>query len=170
MRAADIDWSRTRAFPLPTDLEGCIRINLKGREPQGIVEPQEYDSLCRDLAAQLAELVNPATGERAAKHVWIRNEVFAGPSQEHLPDITVTWNNRAPFRSLASASMGTVEREPPDPRTGTHSWRGFCVAQGARFPVGGTGTARLQDVAPTVLDLIGLKGRDMDGTAMSVLQ
>ncbi len=34
---ADIDWSRTRAFCLPTDLEGYVRINLRGREPQGIV-------------------------------------------------------------------------------------------------------------------------------------
>ena len=43
---AAIDWSRTRAFCLPTDLEGCIRINLKGREPQGIVEPgAEYEAL-----------------------------------------------------------------------------------------------------------------------------
>src|SRR5262245_39217737 len=25
-----VDWSRTRAFTLPTDLEGCIRINVKG--------------------------------------------------------------------------------------------------------------------------------------------
>lgn len=170
MRAADIDWSRTRAFPLPTDLEGCIRINLKGREPHGIVEPGEYESLCRSLAAQLAELVNPATGEKAARHVWIRNEVFGGPSQEHLPDITVAWNNRAPFRALASARMGAVERDPPDPRTGTHSWRGFCVAQGARFPAGASATARLEDVAPTVLELMGMRARDMDGTAMSVLQ
>lgn len=170
MRAADIDWSRTRAFPLPTDLEGCIRINLKGREPQGIVEPAEYEALCRDLAAELAELINPATGEKAAKHVWIRNDVFGGPAQEHLPDIMVAWNNRAPFRALASARMGTVDRESPDPRTGTHSWRGFCVAHGARFPAGGAGTARLQDVPPTVLELMGVQVRDMDGSAMSVLQ
>ena len=30
---ADIDWGRTRAFCLPTDLEGYIRVNLRGREP-----------------------------------------------------------------------------------------------------------------------------------------
>ena len=30
LQSADIDWARTRAFALPTDLEGCIRINLKG--------------------------------------------------------------------------------------------------------------------------------------------
>src|SRR5690606_2248297 len=38
---ADIDWYRTRAFCLPTDLEGYVRLNVKGREPQGVVEPAE---------------------------------------------------------------------------------------------------------------------------------
>jgi len=39
---AHVDWSRTRAFCLPTDLEGCVRINLRGREPEGIVAPGEH--------------------------------------------------------------------------------------------------------------------------------
>jgi predicted AlkP superfamily phosphohydrolase/phosphomutase len=166
LRAADIEWSQTRAFALPTDLEGCIRINLKGREPLGIVEPADYADLCRELASSLRELVNPATGEPAAKQVWIRNEVFAGPAQEHLPDVVIAWNDRAPFRALSSARMGCVERDPPDPRTGTHSGRGFCVAAGADFPAGRSAAARLQDVAPTVLGLIGVPVQDLDGVYM----
>jgi len=169
MRSANIDWSRTRAFALPTDLEGCIRINLKGREPQGIVAPEEYDPLCRSIAAQLQELVNPATGEPAVKQVWLRSEVFPGPAQEHLPDIMVAWNDRAPFRALSSARLGMVEKESPDPRTGTHSWRGFCLAQGTRFVRGGSAAGRLQDVAPTVLGLLGVTAGDMDGVALGIL-
>ncbi len=43
VEGAGLDWSETRAFTLPTDLEGYIRINLKGREPEGVVAPgQEY--------------------------------------------------------------------------------------------------------------------------------
>jgi predicted AlkP superfamily phosphohydrolase/phosphomutase len=46
-QAANVDWAKTRAFALPTDLEGCIRINLKGREPIVIVVPgHEYDEVC----------------------------------------------------------------------------------------------------------------------------
>jgi len=169
MRSAQIDWSRTRAFVLPTDLEGCIRINLKGREPNGIVEPGDYAALCSEIAARLQELVNPATGEAAVRRVWLRSEVFAGPAQEYLPDIVVAWNNNAPFRALSSARMGTVERESPDPRTGTHSWRGFCLAQGAGFARGGSAAGRLQDVAPTVLELVGVTPGDMDGTALRLI-
>ena len=166
MRAAQIDWSRTRAFALPTDLEGCIRINLEGREPHGIVKPAEYPGLCREIAERLTELVNPATGERAVRKVWLRDEVFPGPAREYLPDIVVAWNNAAPIRALSSARLGTVERESPDPRTGTHSWRGFCLAQGAGFARGGAGSARLEDVAPTVLGLVGATAAGMDGAAL----
>ncbi|MGH6913826.1 MAG: alkaline phosphatase family protein, partial [Geminicoccales bacterium] len=60
---ATIDWSRTRAYCLPTDLEGCIRINLEGREPEGQVAPgAEYEAACRDLEAALEELTLPGTG------------------------------------------------------------------------------------------------------------
>ena len=51
--AARIDWSRTRAYCLPTDLEGCLRINLRGREPEGIVEPADLERTCDELEALL---------------------------------------------------------------------------------------------------------------------
>src|SRR4030095_9331185 len=35
LQMRSVDWSQTRAFTLPTDLEGCIRLNVKGREPRG---------------------------------------------------------------------------------------------------------------------------------------
>ena len=43
------DWSRTTAFPLPTDQHGWIRINLSGRERLGIVPPEAYEQACAEL-------------------------------------------------------------------------------------------------------------------------
>ena len=37
-RMGKIDWSATKVFNLVADLQGYIRINLKGREVEGIVE------------------------------------------------------------------------------------------------------------------------------------
>src|SRR5262249_22331757 len=77
LAAANMDWSRTRAFTLPADLEGCIRINLRGREPQGIVEPgSQYEDVCAELVAVLEELVNPATGRRAVREVCRIDRLF----------------------------------------------------------------------------------------------
>lgn len=170
-QAANIDWSKTRAFTLPTDLEGCIRINLKGREPQGIVEPgREYSDLCEEIRARLMELTNPVMGTRAVRKVWIRNEVFPGERQEQLPDLIVTWNNEAPFKSLASPRFASIEGDNADPRPGTHSSVGFLLAVGAGVPSGFQSSGRLVDVAPTVMKLLGLTApANMDGVPLSGL-
>jgi predicted AlkP superfamily phosphohydrolase/phosphomutase len=170
-QAANIDWSKTRAFTLPTDLEGCIRINLRGREPEGIVEPgREYSDLCEEIRARLVELTNPASGVPAVRHVWIRNEVFPGERQEQLPDLIVTWNDEAPFTTLASPRFGSIEGENSDPRPGTHSPYGFLLAAGAGVPSRLEGCGRLVDVAPTAMKLLGLTPPAyMDGVPLSSL-
>ena len=158
IHASEIDWSQTSAFTLPTDLEGCIRINLKWREPQGIVEAgAQYTELCQEIRSRLEELTNPANGTRAVGQVYIRDEVFAGEKKDHLPDLIVTWNDEAPFTALASPRFGLIEGASPDPRPGTHSPYGFLLAGGPDIPHGRQGQGHLMDVAPTVLRLLGLE-------------
>jgi predicted AlkP superfamily phosphohydrolase/phosphomutase len=171
LQAAEIDWSQSRAFTLPTDLEGCIRINLKGREPQGIVEPgAQYADLCREIRARLEELSNPAHGGRAVRQVWIRNEIFYGDRREHLPDLIVTWDDTLPVTALASPRIGLVEGVNPDARPGTHSPDGFLIAAGPGIPRGQQGSGRLIDVAPTMLHLLGLRPPPgMDGRFLPAL-
>jgi predicted AlkP superfamily phosphohydrolase/phosphomutase len=170
IQAAQIDWPRTRAFTLPTDLEGCIRINLKGREPEGIVERgAEYDALCAEIADRLGELTNPATGAPAVERVWRTDEVFPGDHRDHLPDLVVTWRDEAPIAALESPRFGRIEEQSPDPRTGTHSTTGFLLAVGPGIEAPGNLGARLVDVAPTVLARLGLadEARAMDGQALA---
>lgn len=165
-----IDWSRTRAFALPTDLEGYIRVNLEGREPNGIVPPADYEALCAEISAQMLELVNPATGRPAVERVWIRNDIFPGAAQEHLPDLIVAWDDSAPIGALVSARAGTVAQASPDPRTGTHSTRAFMLACGPGISAGKRRNGHLADVAPTVLRLLGVQATsDMDGRALDGL-
>lgn len=163
--ASEIDWSKTRAFTLPTDLEGCIRINMRGREPQGIVEPgRVYDQLCKAIAGDLRALVNPATGKPAVRQVFIRNQVFSGRRQEYLPDLVVSWEEEASFEALVSPRAGEVAGSNPDRRTGTHSPQAFLLTIGPRVAPGVQGSARLVDVAPSALKLLGLRpGKEMEG-------
>jgi predicted AlkP superfamily phosphohydrolase/phosphomutase len=170
-QAANIDWSKTRAFTLPTDLEGCIRINLKGREPQGTVEPGEaYRELCDEIRARLLELQDPVSAAPAVDRVWLRNEVFPGARQEQLPDIIVTWNNKASFKTLASPRFGSIEGENTDLRPGTHSPFGFLLATGADIPSKRHSRARLVDVAPTALQFLGLSpSAQMQGAPVTEL-
>ncbi|HET8649868.1 MAG TPA: alkaline phosphatase family protein [Gemmatimonadales bacterium] len=166
---AAIDWSRTRAYTLPTDLEGCIRINLAGREPFGIVQPgTEYEQLCDELTAALRELTNPATGRPAVRDVVRGDRQFPGPRRDYLPDLIVLWSAEAPIAALASDRIGTVEGASPDGRTGTHTPPGFLIARGPAFSPGDrAATAGVSDIAPTLLALFGVEPpAQMDGTAL----
>ncbi len=86
---AAVDWARTRAFCLPTDLEGHIRVNLRGREPQGSVSPgEEYRRVCDELIAALEGLTQPETGRRAVRAVLRTDDLYPGPRRDYLPGLT----------------------------------------------------------------------------------
>jgi predicted AlkP superfamily phosphohydrolase/phosphomutase len=156
---ATFDWQRSRAYCLPTDLEGCIRINLKGREPEGIVEPgAEYEAVCRDLATALEEVKDPTTGRRAVREVLIVDQAFPGVRRAHLPDLIVLWDPAAPITALASARTGAVSGASPDFRPGTHASPGFVLMHGAGIGAGRVlDRAHIFDLAPTILERLGVE-------------
>ena len=151
---AAIDWSRTRAYCLPTDLEGYVRINLEGREPRGIVSPgEEYERVCEDLAGALRELTDEATGRPAVREVIRVDDAFPGPRRDHLPDLVVLWEPTGPLTSLTSPAVGTVSGPSPDARPGTHAPPGFVLAEGDDG--GGVETSHICDLAPYLLSRFG---------------
>jgi predicted AlkP superfamily phosphohydrolase/phosphomutase len=106
----------------------------------------------------------------AVRRVWMRNEIFPGERQEQLPDLIVTWNNDAPFTSLASPRFGSIEGDNADRRPGTHSPYGFLLAAGAGIPSGVKSFGHLVDVAPTVSNLLGLTApANFDGVPLTAL-
>ncbi|HWP59943.1 MAG TPA: alkaline phosphatase family protein [Candidatus Acidoferrales bacterium] len=151
-------WSRARAFQVPSsNMTGAIRINVKGREPAGKVEPgAEYDELCRELAEALMELQNPATGRKAVQWVARARDLYDGPMLHRLPDLFVEWDHSAPITALSSARIGTVEGVFPGSRTGSHWPHALLLAAGPEFASGEIAAKmRTVDIAPTVLDFFG---------------
>jgi len=164
-----IDWARTRAYTLPTDLEGCVRVNLRGREPFGVVEPgAEYERVCDDLTEALLELVNPVTGTRAVREVIRTDRDLPGPRRDYLPDLVVQWSAEAPVQALQSPRIGTVSGPSPDGRTGTHVPPGFLLARGPGISPGSIPEgAHIRDLAPTILSLFGVdRPEHMKGTLL----
>jgi len=166
------DWSRTKAFALPADLEGCIRINLRGREPQGVVElGSQYEDVCSELTEVLEKLINPLTGRAAVRHVRRIDRLFPGDRRDHLPDLTVIWNDEAEIREVYSDRLGLVSEPSVDPRTGTHYPLSFMAARGPRFRRGKIERGHIADLAPTLLEHFGITPpSDMDGRALELLQ
>ncbi|MBN2008146.1 alkaline phosphatase family protein [candidate division KSB1 bacterium] len=82
-----IHWERTKAY-FPSYLMPGINLNLKGREPQGIVEPgAEYENLRNLIIRELYRLKDPCTFENVIAHVYRKEEIFSGDCLEHAPDI-----------------------------------------------------------------------------------
>ncbi|MFH1681181.1 MAG: hypothetical protein ABIH26_11120, partial [Candidatus Eisenbacteria bacterium] len=156
--SAGVDWSRTRAFCLPTDLEGCIRLNLKDREPKGMVAPgAEAERVSRELADALLELSNPRTGRPAVREVVLTDSLFPGERRPYLPDLIVVWSDEAEITELHSPRIGTVGAPSPDGRTGTHTPPGFAVTRGLSVARGETREGgSVFDLVPTVLGEFGV--------------
>jgi predicted AlkP superfamily phosphohydrolase/phosphomutase len=172
LATAHVDWSRSVASCLPTDLEGCIRINLRGREPYGIVEEgSQYDDACAEITQALKELINPVSGEPAVRSVRRMDECFPGARRHYLPDLVVTWNAGAAIQAICSDRVGIVRGTSVDPRPGTHHPRSFIAARGPRVRPGHLGpNAHIVDVAPTVLSWLGLVvPAEMDGRVLQAM-
>lgn len=163
------DWCWSRAFCVPNDFSGAIRINLKGREPNGLVEPgKEYDALCDEIIEELSSLINVDTGERAVSEVVRIDRHYQGEQVCELPDLIVNWVRDLPIKTLYSPRIGTVSGESPDKRTGTHRPYGFLMASGKNINRGKiVEGGHIMDIAPTVLYLMRQHvPKDMDGKVL----
>ncbi len=161
-------WARSRAFAVPNDCNGSIRINLKGREPQGIVDPSEYDALCDRLEQELAALENMNTGRSAVERILRTRRELNTDNADDLPDIIVTWAQDGPKTGLRSPSIGTVLGEDPERRSGRHHPEGFVVMSGPGIASGESlSDAQLLDLPSTVLALLGIEpSADLDGRTL----
>ena len=160
------DIGRRRFFTVPNnDVHGGIRVNLAGREPQGIVQPgAEYDALYEELRRELGELVNLETGKHLVRAVVRSAEIYEGEGLDGLPDFLIEWDTSAPIRAVQSPKIGKIEREFDGIRTGDHKPEGLFVAKGPSIrPQRLAAPVSIMDVAPTVAALLGVPLPDVDG-------
>jgi predicted AlkP superfamily phosphohydrolase/phosphomutase len=121
------DWSRTRAFSLPTDQRGYIRVNLAGREAKGIVRERDYRATCDEIEDAFRG-ARSADGEPLVRSVLRPAEESGGPP-ERLPDLVVSWSDAA-FAAPVRVVAQSIEFEAHPLRrdmTGQHANRGFCI-------------------------------------------
>jgi predicted AlkP superfamily phosphohydrolase/phosphomutase len=123
------DWKTTRAFSLPTDQYGWIRLNLEGREAQGIVALDHYEETCEELKALLLTLTTDGGAP------LVRDIVRTASSAETaignpLPDLVVHWEDAA-FAAPLRIKGSKVRAEPVGKKsTGQHASEGFCIYRG----------------------------------------
>jgi hypothetical protein len=158
-------WPQMAAFALPSFAAGHIRVNLKGRERQGIVETSDYARVCDELEELLHACTNPATGRAAVKSVTRSHATDPRGLDRADPDLRVTWESGV--CALEHPDHGLVG-PVPFRRTGDHMGiGGFVNIAGPDISSGDRGACTVLDLAPTISSLTGvtssraLPGRDL---------
>ncbi len=167
----DVDWTRSRVYSMGNF--GQLFVNMRGREPEGIVEPgQEYEAVWADLAQRLSHLRDPDSGEPVVEQIFRREDLFHGPYAEHAPDLVFL------TREMNYKAMGLSDFSSPrvfDPvygTTGHHRMNGVMIWHGPGVIKEGEQLqgASIHDLAPTILHLMGLPiPLNMDGRVLTEL-
>jgi predicted AlkP superfamily phosphohydrolase/phosphomutase len=164
-----VDWTRTRAYAVGL---GSLYLNLRGREAQGVVPPDDAEALKAEIGAGLTGLADSQRGRRAVRSVCAREQVYTGAYVHEAPDLVVNFD--AGYRASWSTAVGGVSEgwfEDNVKRWGGDHIVDPSLVPGVLFmnrPFDGA-RARLVDLAPSILDAFGLpKGSAMDGTSLLV--
>ncbi len=163
--ATPLDWTRSRAYTSVSSTGEGVSINLKGREPQGTVDPSDYESLRDEIFHALSEFRDPETGRAPIKKIYRKEEILSGPFLDTAPDLLLV---PAPLYSLTHAK-GMVE--DADWLSGDHRLEGMLVAVGPEVTPGPLQeTAYLQDLGPTSLAALDVpSGIERDGKVLRSL-
>jgi hypothetical protein len=144
-------WGSSRYFALPTYYDGRVRLNLRGRERDGVVDPDEYHALCDEIEAGVRATRNARTGEPVVREVnRLRvDDPFAPDGADAdlefvFAEVTDAWIHPE------VGPIGPV----PFRRTGAHSPRGFAMIAGPGIEPADLGTHAAIDVPAQVLALL----------------
>jgi predicted AlkP superfamily phosphohydrolase/phosphomutase len=161
----NVDWSRTRAYSFGRHY-GSVYLNVRGREPQGIVEPgADYERTREEIAASLLAYVDPELGRPLVREVLRREDVYSGEHFEEAPDLICLPEDPADiFFGLSDFGSNRIWDDTYR-YSGMHRDHGLFFAAGpgvagGREFAGGS----VVDLAPTVLWMLGEEvPADMDG-------
>ncbi len=152
---APIDWSRSVAWG-DGGYYGRLFLNVKGREPNGLVEPSRYEEVRDELSAKLEAMPGP-DGDRLGTKVFKPQDLY--PEVRGVaPDLLVYFGDLE-WRSVGQVGGGEIFTYENDtgPDGANHDRTGVFVMAGAPGQATGKRTGlRLIDVGPSILSLYGL--------------
>jgi predicted AlkP superfamily phosphohydrolase/phosphomutase len=161
VRRALMDWPNTRAYS--GEHPSTLRINLKGRDAQGVVEPGDYEGLGRELIERLESLRDPQTGEILIERVYRKEDLYHGDFLKAAPDLIIHPKDFAhqikggPFSNPHYRQVISTK----DPKeffvNGVHRLNGIFAAAGPGIRKGHcVGSLEIIDLFPTMLYSLGM--------------
>ncbi len=178
-----VNWQKTKCHPLEPS-HGHIFINLKGRDPHGIVKPREYRKVQEEIKKALYDIKDPVTGETAMAAVLTKQEastvgIFEGAGWDRIGDVLFAFKpgylaNTFVYPAAVRYADGT-ERMIPNPEehepsilgrhfSGAHvtlpgirEMEAAVIFSGKGFTAGRRKLPMdIVDIAPTIARLLGI--------------
>lgn len=149
-----IDWSRTKVWS-EGGYYARVFLNVRGREPQGAIDPRDYEAFRDELKARLEATVDPA-GRPLGTQVF-KPEAIYQDVRGVAPDLIVHLGGLA-WRSIGSMGHGRIHVQENDtgPDDCNHAQFGAFILSGPGCATHGEiSGAHLLDLAPTLLDIAG---------------
>ncbi|MEN3976864.1 alkaline phosphatase family protein [Emcibacter sp. SYSU 3D8] len=155
-------WPAMRAFAFPSLADGYVRINVQGRETQGIVSEADFGDVCDQLTAAISTMVNARTGKPMVRDVIrVRQTPFDDDPKKPPADLIVVFAEDGPVDVVDSPHVGRIGPIPYF-RSGGHQAhdcpsKNVLYVSGPGVPAGQSPrTAQLEDIPATILTLLGL--------------
>jgi predicted AlkP superfamily phosphohydrolase/phosphomutase len=153
LRPELVDWSRTVAWG-DGGYYGRVFLNVRGREPEGIVDPDAYEGVRTELKRRL-EALGDEQG-RAIGTVAHRPEELYRRCRGVPPDLLVYFGDLH-WRSIGKVGTGAIHLFENDtgPDDANHAQEGLYLVVGAGVTAGRGPMRDIRDIAPTILHLLG---------------
>ena len=164
---ADVDWGKTVAWGWG-GYYARIFLNLKGREENGVVDPQDYESTREDIAQRIRSITGP-NGERWNTVVLKPDDIYPECTGDP-PDLMVYFDDLY-WRSAGTMGHGRLYLPENDtgPDDAVHDKMGLYIYYDPREDLKGRAEdLSILDVAPTLMKALGLKvPDDMEGEPLT---
>jgi predicted AlkP superfamily phosphohydrolase/phosphomutase len=162
---ATIDWPNTRVWA-DGGYYSRIFLNVRGREPDGVVDPADYEALRDELITKL-EALGDEQGRPIGTRVFRPQELYHEVNGV-APDLICYFGNLT-WRSIGALGDGRIHVRENDtgPDDANHAKMGVYVMAGPGMPQTAPESATLFDIAPTVLTAMGYPvPPDMQGRSL----
>lgn len=140
---------------------GRIYVNVRGRETEGTVPPEEVPTIVSELRARLVELKDPDDRTPMIRSLYDADEIYSGPLRARAPDLLVMGHDGYDVKGTFDATTLTGKGK----LVGMHKYdnatlfvRGHDISPSQ---------ATVRDVLPTACNLAGLDcPEDVDGHSL----
>ena len=146
----DVDWKKSRAYSIGTN---SIFVNLKGREPEGIVEDgKEYETVLEEITKSLYELKDPDDNKPVVKKVWWGRNLYKNVKTPLLPDIFIEYRDDSFYSSFSREAAPNFKTLLRDLYTADHKRNTIFCSYGIDIkPQAKIEKINIFDVVPTIL-------------------